>query len=255
MAYDGGKITLSIPVNKQRPPLISVCMATYNGERFVEQQIASILCQLESDDELIISDDGSVDTTCSILKSFDDPRILMVANPNPGSPIRNFEHALRHARGNLVFLADQDDVWEHNKIAVQAGLLDKFDLVVSDCCLIDTNGALLADSFFDLHGSGSGFFKNLYKNSFLGCCMAFRRSVLEKSLPFPPAIAMHDIWIGLLAELCGTTYFCPDKLVRYRRHSNTASTAGGKSSLSMPRQISYRCQFLFAVASRLVAGR
>jgi GT2 family glycosyltransferase len=230
-------------------------MATYNGELFIEQQIASILSQLASDDELIVSDDGSADTTCSIVKSFDDPRIHLVTNPNPGSPVRNFEHALRHARGRLIFLADQDDVWEQNKIAVQAGLLDRFDLVVSDCCLIDATGALLADSFFDLSGSGPGFFKNLYKNTFLGCCMAFRRSVLEKSLPFPPSIAMHDIWIGLVTELSGTTHFCPDKLVRYRRHSTTASTAGDKSSISFTRQISYRCQFLYSAACRMVAGR
>jgi glycosyltransferase involved in cell wall biosynthesis len=230
-------------------------MASYNGESFIEQQIASILSQLGSVDELIISDDGSTDATCRIVKSFDDHRIQLIFNPNPGSPVRNFENTLMHARGNLVFLADQDDIWEQNKIAVQADLLEKFDLVVSDCRLIDANGAPLADSFFAQLESGPGFFKNLYKNSFLGCCMAFRQSILKKVLPFPPAIAMHDIWIGLNAELYGTTYFCPEKLVCYRRHNTSASTAGSKSTISFANQVSYRLYFMYAIACRVVARR
>lgn len=238
-----------------RIPLLSVCMATYNGERFVEKQIATILDQLGSEDELIVSDDGSTDGTCNIISSFKDPRIRLIYNPKPGSPVRNFEHSLCHARGSLIFLADQDDIWEPNKITVQAKLLDRFDLVVSDCCLIDANETLLADSFFYQLGSRSGFLKNLYKNSFLGCCMAFRRSILEETLPFPPAIAMHDIWIGLIAELYGSTYFCPEKLVRYRRHGSSASTTGRKSSASFTSQVSYRLYFIYAIARRMVAGR
>jgi len=245
----------SVPVNNQQPPLISVCMATYNGERFIKQQISSILSQLGPHDELIVSDDGSTDTTCSLVTSFDDARIHLVPNPNPGNIVRNFEHALQHARGSLIFLADQDDIWEQNKLAVQAALLERFDLVVSDCCLIDAAGTQLAESFFAQLGSGPGFFKNLYRNSFLGCCMAFRRSILDTILPFPPAIAMHDIWIGLIAEMCGTTYFCPEKLVRYRRHNSSASTAGRKSTISFTGQLSYRLYFLYAIFCRMAAVR
>lgn len=230
-------------------------MACYNGELFIEQQISSILSQLGIYDELIVSDDGSSDATFRIVQSFADRRIRLVTNPNPASPARNFEHALRHARGSLIFLADQDDIWEQNKLAIQAGLLERFDLVVSDCCLIDAAGTQLAESFFAQLGSGPGFLKNLYKNSFLGCCMAFRRSILEKALPFPSAIAMHDIWIGLTAELCGTTYFCPEKLVRYRRHNATASTAGRKSTFSITSQVAYRLYFLYAFLIRMVTGR
>jgi GT2 family glycosyltransferase len=132
-----------------------------------------------------------------------------------------------------------------DKLLVQSRLLNDFDLVISDCILIDASGALLADSFFELRGSGSGFLKNLYKNSFLGCCMAFRRSILEKALPFPADLAMHDTWLGLVAELYGTTYFCPKKLVHYRRHSNTATETGGKSSLPFTQQLSQRWTFLY----------
>jgi glycosyltransferase involved in cell wall biosynthesis len=237
-------------MNNQQTPLISVCMATYNGKRFVEQQISSILTQLAPDDELIVSDDGSTDTTRSLVTAFDDARIRLVPNPNPGNIVRNFEHALIHARGKYIFLSDQDDIWVENKLSVQSRLLEDFDLVVSDCRLVDENDVTLADSFFSLHSSGPGFIKNLYRNSFLGCCMAFRRSILEKALPFPPSIAMHDIWIGLIAELCGTTHFCPEKLVRYRRHNTAASTTGFASTIPVTTQISYRWYFLYSAICR-----
>jgi glycosyltransferase involved in cell wall biosynthesis len=227
-------------------------MATYNGEKFIAQQISSILCQLGKRDELIVSDDGSTDATCAIVKSFQDARINLIYSPNPGSPVRNFEHAIRHARGDHIFLADQDDIWEPHKLHVQSGLLDNFDLVVSDCCLIDAEGNPLADSFFMLRGSGPGFWKNIYKNTFLGCCLAFRSTLLKKIVPFPAGIAMHDIWIGLIAELYGTTYFCSDKLVRYRRHDNTLTQTGSKSALSVWRQIGYRVQLMSAVLCRKV---
>jgi glycosyltransferase involved in cell wall biosynthesis len=229
-------------------------MATRNGERFIEQQIASIRCQLGCNDELVISDDGSSDATRTIIAACCDPRIRLLNNPRPGSPVRNFEHALRHAQGEYIFLSDQDDLWEPDKIKVQAGLLETYDTVVSDCCLIDAAGELLADSFFELRGSGKGFWKNLYKNSFLGCCMAFRRRILEQALPFPEGIAMHDIWIGLVAERFGTTCFCPDRLVRYRRHGATATQTGSKSPLSVVRQLSYRWYMLHQVLYRKMAA-
>lgn len=227
-------------------------MATCNGERFIEQQIASILCQLGDNDELIVSDDGSSDATCTIIESFHDPRVILLHNPRPGSPVRNFEHALQHVQGKYVFLADQDDLWEPDKIKVQAGFLDSWDLVVSDCCLIDEEGAQLVASFFALRGSGPGFWKNIYKNTFLGCCLAFRSSLLEKILPIPAGIPMHDIWIGLNAELYGTTCFCPDRLVRYRRHSATATRTGSKSPLGLRRQLGYRWKLLSAVLCRKI---
>jgi len=240
-------------LSKQSPSSVSVCMASYNGERFIKEQITSILTQLGTNDELIVSDDESTDTTCCIVKSFDDPRIRLINNPNPGNPVRNFEHALFHARGTYIFLSDQDDIWVENKLTVQSRLLDDFDLVVSDCRLVDEFDVTLADSFFSQHSSGPGFFKNLYRNSFLGCCMAFRRSILEKALPFPPSIAMHDIWIGLISELCGTTHFCPEKLVRYRRHNTAASTTGFASTIPVTTQLSYRWYFLYSAIFRKLA--
>lgn len=97
--------------------MISVCVATYNGEKYLQEQLDSILIQLAPDDELIISDDFSTDKTRSILDSYRaDPRIKLLEGPQKGI-IKNFEHAINQASGDLIFLADQDDVWLPDKVA------------------------------------------------------------------------------------------------------------------------------------------
>ena len=96
--------------------MISVCIATYNGERFIREQIDSILRQLSSDDEIIVSDDGSTDDTISIINSIDDKRIRIIEGPRKHSPTHNFECAMKEAKGYYIFLADQDDVWKPNKV-------------------------------------------------------------------------------------------------------------------------------------------
>lgn len=204
-------------------------MTTCNGERFVEQQITSILCQLDERDELLISDDCSTDATISIITSFQDSRVRLLQGIPFGSPLLNFNHALQQVQHPYVFLADQDDVWLPGKVATVSRLLERYDMVVSDCILIDAEGAVLAESFFELRGSKPGLVANFIKNSYLGCCMAFRRELLNLALPIPPQAAMHDIWLGMIAEWYGTSYFCSDKLIKFRRHGATNSTTAGKS--------------------------
>lgn len=95
--------------------MISVCMACYNGQKYIRQQIDSILSQLKENDELIISDDGSKDLTCEIVLSYHDPRIKLLHNTKEHGFIGNFENALRCAKGDIIFLSDQDDVWKKIK--------------------------------------------------------------------------------------------------------------------------------------------
>ena len=89
--------------------MISVCMATYNGEKYLREQVGSILTQLGENDELVVSDDGSTDSTIDILKSYNDPRIKIFINTGRHGVNSNFENALRHADGDYIFLSDQDD--------------------------------------------------------------------------------------------------------------------------------------------------
>lgn len=238
----------------QRSP-VSICMATYNGARFITEQLSSILCQLQDDDELIISDDGSTDETVTIIREFKDPRVKFLEGAELKNLIRNFSHALSHARHDLIFLADQDDVWFEHKVETVTQLLQIYDLVVTDCTLIDADGALLADSFFKQHGSRAGFLSNLMSNSYLGCCMAFRRSLLEKALPIPLSVPMHDIWLGILAEWYGRPYFYPKPLMAYRRHGVNVSTTGTPSTRSLWQKLGSRYHLLLCLARRIAELR
>ena len=219
---------------------ISVCMATYNGEKYIKEQLDSILSQLSENDEVIVSDDSSNDKTVEIIKSYHDDRVRLFENQNFNSPVYNFENALIKAKGNIIVLADQDDVWENNKIETIKKYMQGYDLVLSDAYIIDEHGAVIQESFYKLNGSKSGFVKNIVKNSYLGCTMAFNRKILLKTLPFPKDLPMHDWWIGLIGEMFGNTYFIKDRLVMYRRHSNNASLTGEKSSYSLFKKISFR---------------
>ncbi len=229
---------------------ISVCIATYNGEKFIAEQLESILSQELPVDEIIISDDSSTDRTVEIIKSYSDFRITLLENNNFRSPIFNFENALKHATGAVVFLSDQDDIWSPSKVRVMSEYLRHYDLVISDASLIDSSCCVVEDSFYKLRNSGPGFLKNLYKNSYLGCCMAFNKNILDKSLPFPVNIPMHDMWLGMIANFSGKTLFCKEKLVYYRRHSSNASPTGGKSCYKFIDMIAFRYNLLTALIKR-----
>ena len=230
---------------------ISVCMATYNGSQFLEKQIDSILQQLNWDDELIISDDGSTDGTQFIINKFSDVRIRVFKNKNNHGPIGNFENALLQASGQLIFLADQDDIWLPDKVNITLSLLETYDLVLADCEVIDSSGNVLKPSFFKFRGSRPGFWSNILRNSYMGCCMAFRRDVLSYALPFPSEIHMHDWWIGLLVEIKGKVIFYRKPLIQYVRHGNNASPTGN-TGYSFPKKLANRFSLLFCIARRLL---
>jgi len=223
--------------------MISVCMAVKNGAVFLNEQIASILPQLGEKDELVISDDGSTDATCDIIRSFSDSRIRLLLNPGTGL-IANFDHCLSSSYGDLIFLSDQDDRWMENKIEIMKVYLKQYDLVISDCIITDPQLATKEDSYFKLNRSGKGLIKNLMRNSYMGCCMAFRRTVLEKALPFPKNLPVHDLWIGLIGELYFKIAFIDDKLVYHRRHAQNTSSTSTKSNFTLRDKIQYRFRVL-----------
>lgn len=228
--------------------MISVCIATYNGARFLERQLRSILPQLSADDEVVISDDGSTDETLTLLQSLGDPRLRIVEGPHRHSPIWNFERALSQAKGDYIFLSDQDDEWTLNKVAVCMDYLQYYDCVVSDCQVVDAANKVLHESFYQINGTRQGRYYNLLvKNGYLGCCMAFRRQVLLKALPFPGHTPMHDIWLGNVAAFRYSLCFIPDKLVLYTRHGGNASSASDASKYSLWERFRFRWTMLVGV--------
>lgn len=224
---------------------VSVCIATYNGESFIKEQLNSILSQLSENDEIIISDDGSKDDTLHIIKAFNDFRIKVFINKNKHGVIPNFENALKHAKGDYIFLCDQDDVWEMNKVQTCISYLQENILVLHDASLIDKNGNKYCNSYFALRHSKTGYISNLYRNSYLGCCMAFRKELLKYIFPFPKRIEMHDRWIGLQAELHGKTALISLPLSRYRIHGGNVSNSTEKSRNDVCRMLSIRSWLLY----------
>lgn len=231
--------------------MISVCMTSYNGEKYIGEQIKSILCQLGKDDEIIVSDDGSTDATLDIINGFHDDRIRIVKGPGLAKPAYNFENALRQAKGDYIFLSDQDDVWLPNKVKVMMEAVKDVDLVVSDCVIVDQNLHMLKPSYFATLPPKLGLWNNIIRNHFLGCCLCFRSGLLNYALPFPKNVIMHDIWLGLCAEAFGKTAIVNEPLMMYRRHGDNQSPASEKSNLPVSFRIEYRWRTIRQIYSRM----
>lgn len=213
--------------------MISVCMATYNGEKYVRQQVDSILCQLSAEDELIVSDDGSKDDTLAIIESFSDPRVHIFINEGNHGFVGNFSNALSRAKGDYIFLSDQDDYWMPGKVKTALGYLTSgIDLVIHNAELVDGEGQLLGNDYYSCMHNKTGFWANIWKTRTLGCCMCFNRKVLEKSMPMPKHIVAHDYWIGMIALKHFKVKFIEDKLLCYRRHGGNVSPSSEKSNES-----------------------
>lgn len=223
---------------------ISVCIATYNGEKYIKEQIESILFQTIQPNEIIISDDNSTDKTIEIVKKLDSPLIKIFNNKEKGI-IKNFENALLNSTGDYIFLCDQDDIWKNNKIERVIEKLRIYDLVVHNAEIKEMNtNSNIKRTLFEIYKSKSGIVRNFYKNSYVGCCMAFNRKILQKSIPFPEKIYMHDVWIGMISEISGKIYFEKEILMEYRRHSNNASETCEKSKRNFKEKIGIRLYLL-----------
>jgi len=224
--------------------MISVCIATYNGERYIAQQLSSILMQLDKNDELIVSDAGSTDGTLKLIKEINDARIKLFTctdkSANSRYPIMekmdkvryNFCNALAKAQGDYIFTADQDDVWMPNKVKRCIELLKTNECVVHDCEVFDGVNTLMP-SLMEFTKPGHSLVGALIKPPFMGCCMAFTRKVLNKALPMPNIHIEYDTYIGLCAYKIGKVAIVKEALIQYRRHGSNASYCGEKSHNSL----------------------
>lgn len=226
-------------------------MATYNGEKYLREQVGSILTQLGENDELVVSDDGSTDSTIDILKSYNDPRIKIFINTGRHGVNSNFENALRHADGDYIFLSDQDDVWLPNKVDICIKALQDCDCIVHDCLVTDKDLNVTSQSFFKERNSGRGYWKNIYKNTYLGCCMAFKREILNKCLPIPNIKSFyHDDWIGSIADLKYKLRFTLFQGILFRRHESNTSCTVKSSKYNIFQQIGHRLNRLVLTVFR-----
>lgn len=234
-------------------PTVSVAMATFNGRRYVLEQLRSILDQLDADDEVVVVDDASNDATADAIAAVADARVRLLRQSRNAGVRASFDRALRACRGRFLFLSDQDDRWLPGKReamveALEGGAL----LVVSDARIIDADGRLIAESFMARrHGFRGGVVSTLIRNRYLGCAMAFRRELLADVLPIPATVPQHDMWIGILAAARGTVVYLPTPLIEYRRHDGNLSSL---RRASWARMLVWRWRLLTLLIGRRLRG-
>jgi glycosyltransferase involved in cell wall biosynthesis len=217
---------------------VSVCMATYQGERYVERQLRSILEQLGATDEVIVVDDCSTDRTVELIENLNDPRIVIHRNPANRREVYSFGRAIEIASGGIVFLADQDDVWLPGRVQLMIARLRESGaaLITSNFEWMDACERPLDVAFDGVSSAASAcHFRNIAdifigKTNYFGCAMAFRRELIPVITPIPPYVESHDLWIALAANQLGSNLHIDDKTLRKRRHgNNTTSTVSNRS--------------------------
>jgi glycosyltransferase involved in cell wall biosynthesis len=213
--------------------MLSVALATCEGERFILAQVRSILDQLGPGDEIVVSDDASRDGTLALIEALGDPRLRIFRNADRVGYVKNFERAIRHCRGEFIFFSDQDDVWMEGKVKIQRELLARVGCVVSDARVVAEDLSPINPSYFAVRQvRGFSPLDIFLRPPIVGATMACRRDFLERLLPFPERVP-HDFWITLNAALSGQFEVLREPLLLYRRHGAAASlsASGRKRSL------------------------
>ena len=246
--------------------MISVCMAAYNGEKFIRQQLLSILKQLNPEDEVIVSDDGSTDKTLEIIQSFNDSRIKILHHKSDKRLLKrslgnymvvaqNFENALLHASGDIIVMSDQDDLWDSDRIERIKKDLSSNLLVMVNYQIIDENDIKQGIIGYDSSPIYQNWFLNVLKSRFMCCCLAYRKQLLPYILPFPKDLKSCDQWIGCNASKYGKINFINDVYHLYRRHGKNVSSTSEQSSNSLFIKIIFRLNLLYNLNKNFINKR
>ncbi|MBP1325259.1 glycosyltransferase involved in cell wall biosynthesis [Leucobacter exalbidus] len=227
---------------------VSVCIATYRGEKFVAEQISSILDQLGPRDELVIVDDASPDRTLEVIRGFTDARITVIEQPSNQGYVRTFERALSQATGEYLLLADQDDLWAPGRVDQLCAALEHADVVASNLDLlgVDANGQA-ASTGRPIQGPlgirewrlprvgkraplRNVFGVTLGIMPYFGCAMGVRRSFADTVLPFPAWLhESHDLWIAICGNLAGSMTHLECVSTYRRLHDDNTSPSKPRS--------------------------
>lgn len=208
-------------------PLISIVMATYNGEKYLREQVDSLLAQSYPSLEFVFVDDASSDASLAILQEYAlrDSRIRLILNPVNQGLLATFETGIRAAKGEMIALADQDDVWMPEKISLLAGAVGSHSLIYADSALTNATGTVTG-KFSDRNHlcDYPTAFHYVFGTKAMGHAMLFKREIIDIALPFPDYVG-HDYILGFAgASLNGVAYF-PQTLVNYRQHSSNTMGA------------------------------
>jgi glycosyltransferase involved in cell wall biosynthesis len=216
-------------------PDVQVALATYNGEKYLEQQIGSLLSQTVPA-SFVVHDDDSTDRTRDLLLDLLPPgRTQVLGQPAQGSAQANFAYILEHTSAAYVMCCDQDDIWKYDKVGrLQAAMLECERqhgahtpiLIHSDLELIDEHGKKLADSYRQYQNLDPDwaeiFPRLLTQNVVVGCTVMVNRALLDRALPIPQEAVMHDWWLALVACAFGKVVSLAEPTTEYRRHQSNS---------------------------------
>lgn len=233
-------------------PEVEILMATYNGSRYIAEQIRSIQNQTYQNWKLLISDDCSSDNTVDIIRSIaaSDNRIILVSHDKAhGGAVANFFSLIALSKGPYVMFSDQDDVWNNDKVEIALAALMSLEkiygadeplLVSTDVEVVDQHLETLSDSMFasEKLSYSSSFRRALVENNVIGCTAAANRSLIRVAQQEVPihCIAMHDWWLNLLALSFGHCVVLNRRTMKYRQHDNNVVGASSSSIMKLINQ-------------------
>lgn len=220
---------------------VTVLLAVYNGEKYLEQQISSLLNQSFRDIKIIIRDDGSTDSSQDIIDSFCEkyPEIISCIKGNPtGSAKLNFSKLLEHCDDDYIMFCDQDDIWLPKKIETTLAAMKAVEnggetpvLVHTDLSVVDQELNVISRSFFDfqqLKQEKLNLPRLLVQNYVTGCTVMLNRALVKKCGKVPENCIMHDWWLALTAVLFGEIVCVSEPTILYRQHAD--NQVGAKAS-------------------------
>lgn len=238
---------------------ISVCIATYNGEKHILRQLTSILVQLNEGDEVIIVDDCSKDGTVAAIETLSDRRVSVHRNERNRGEVFSFSRAIAMAKNDFVFMSDQDDIWTEGRAALMIRELDEVG-----ACLVTSNFDNMNDNEEPIEIPYEGVasvnskkhLRNIVdifigKTNYFGCAMAFRRELVDVITPIPSFVESHDLWVAMAGNLIGANVHMDSSTLRKRKHAKNVTNI--VSSRSLYRKL--RSRVIFAVSLVLLYGR
>lgn len=213
-------------------PLISVVIATYNGSKFLPEQLDSIYNQTYKNIEVIVCDDKSTDATVEILKRYQETYGLRYyINEHTQGVIKNFEKGISYATGSYIALSDQDDVWLPNKLALSLDQLREVEgeyttggpaILFTDLAVVDEKLTPIHPSYWNymqLNPAHTQLNRVLVENVVTGCTLLMNKAAVDLALPIPKEALMHDVWFLLVTTCFGKVTYLPEKTVLYRQHN------------------------------------
>ena len=231
---------------------ISVALTTFNGQKYIRDQIISIEEQSLVPYEIIICDDNSSDDTVDIILQLQKiyNNIKLYRNKVQLGLIKNFEQAISLCSCDYIALSDQDDIWLKDKLKIELELLQTHEenggpvLVHSDLIMIDEKENRLHDSFFAYRGisypDSNGLSRVISHNGVMGNTILMNKNLIDLALPFPEKLQYHDYWLPIISEIYGQRITCGQGLVQYRIHEHNSSNSRAslntreKSKLALP---------------------